>query len=164
MSEQGLINIDKINTILLQLEEEFASQNDERNALKIIRCVYENLIERCPTIDPETLPIVQELREKLAQYKQGAHPGDAVWVVEHDEDGVTCELSQYIYVATVVDKVIVSPSINGSDDISEIMDYHAEQTVEEYSCDLAVYPACDCFMRRDDALAVLEEGYVNEPV
>lgn len=51
--------------------------NNENGVVRIPEFVVEKCIGR-PTIDPETLPIVQELREKLARYEQAEQEGRLV--------------------------------------------------------------------------------------
>lgn len=42
------------------------------------------LIDNVPTIDPETLPIVRELREKLARYEKAEKEGRMMIIPKND--------------------------------------------------------------------------------
>ena len=72
-------------------------------------------------------------------------PGQEVWVVERDEDGNACDVAGYVYMATVKHAVILTSYINDLDELSDLLDYHIEETQNDYDTHLAVYPACDCY-------------------
>ena len=81
--------------------------------------------------------------------------GAEVWAVERDESGVACEVSGYMFLAEVAGFVIASSYINGTKHIEGILAYHAQETVENYDTDLAVFPAKDCWPTREAAHAAL---------
>ncbi len=87
-------------------------------------------------------------------------PGTEVWVLERDEDGTSCEVSGYMFLAEVCDFVIASSYINGMEHIEGILAYHAQKTVENYDTNLVVFPAVDCFTTKEAAFAErdLERG------
>ena len=55
------------------------------SAGKVMIYVLDKILHAQPTIDPETLPIVQELREKLEQYEQTKR---AYWEFREIRNGV----------------------------------------------------------------------------
>lgn len=72
-------------------------------------------------------------------------PGDEVWVVERDEAGIATDVSGFLFLAEVKNAIIVTPRVYGCDGVEEILDYHIQQTAEDYDTDLSVYPAKDCY-------------------
>lgn len=82
-------------------------------------------------------------------------PGEPVYVVERDEDGNACETSGYMFLAKSADAVILSPYINDLDTLEETLEYHIEQTAEDYDTHLAVFPAADCYENLDLATKAL---------
>lgn len=91
--------------------------------------------------------------------------GDCVYVLERDECGTACDVSGYMFLAEVGGRVIVTPYINDMDDLNGILEYHVEETAENYDTDLAVFPAEDCWPTQEAAHAALteEKGEDNEP-
>lgn len=85
------------------------------------------------------------------------NPGDDIWVVERDEEGEIVDFSGNVFVCKVNEYCIVSPYINGSSDIDYILSEQAAQTVMEYNGDFSIYPACDCYMTREEAEAKVNE-------
>ena len=90
MSEQGLIYV---NPVYDQLNEIIQNCMDE-NTLKstmiacVIRGIKNEVLDIQPTIDPETLPIVQELREELEKRLAVVH---AHWIDDSGErDTAVC--------------------------------------------------------------------------
>lgn len=90
------------------------------------------------------------------------NPGDAVWVVERDEDGEAYDVSGFIFAAKVGDAAIVTPRVYGCDDLEEIMAYHAKQTAQDWNTDLAVFPVEDCYENKRDALVALSDEEPEE--
>lgn len=89
--------------------------------------------------------------------------GDKVWIMERDACGDPYDVSGYIFLTECLDYVIVSPSINGSDDIRDIVECHAEETTENYYSELPVFPAVDCYASREEAeKALAEQGGGDE--
>lgn len=85
-------------------------------------------------------------------------PGERVYVVERDEAGNACEVSGYMYLAKAADAVILSPYINDLETLEETLEYHIEQTAEEYDTHLAVFPAADCYATHPQAeMALITE-------
>ncbi len=83
--------------------------------------------------------------------------GDEVFILERDEEGVACDVSGYMFLAEVGGRVIVTAYINNMDDLDGILEYHVEETAENYDTDLAVFPAEDCYATREAAHAALRE-------
>lgn len=144
--------------------------------------MIEDCLDGIPTIDPETLPIVRQLMEKLANYnilgdcdldhlrelvkadKAGRvcmthyKPGQKVWIVERFEDGEPDCVSGYVFVGEVCGAVIVHPFIGGCGDLDTIVQDCIDETNVDYSCDLEMYPAADCY----DTLGLAEEALAKE--
>lgn len=85
-------------------------------------------------------------------------PGMAVWCLERDEDRNACDVSGYVYLATVAGAVIVTPYINDLEELRDLVNYHIDRTAEEYETSLAVFPAHDCYPAKNLA----EEAMANE--
>lgn len=85
-------------------------------------------------------------------------PGHEVWVVERDEAGNPCEVTGYVYLATVGHAVILTAYIDDLEELGDLLDYHIEQTYEDYDTHLAVFPACDCYPNRLAARCALNTG------
>ena len=94
--------------------------------------------------------------------KQKFNPGEAVWIVERDEDGNACETSGYMFLAEVADAVIVTSYINDLESLEETIAYHIEQTAEDYDTHLSVFPAADCYADREEAKAALKTETCEE--
>ena len=82
-------------------------------------------------------------------------PGQEVWVVERDEYGDACEVAGYVYLATVAHAVILTNYINDLDELTDLLDYHIEETQNEYDTHLSVLPACDCYPNKMAARCAL---------
>ncbi len=89
--------------------------------------------------------------ECFKNYHRGLTPGEEVWVVERDEDGNACEYSGYVFLAEVAGAVILTSYINDLEDLEDLLEYHIEQTAEDYDTHLAVFPASDCYTSREEA-------------
>lgn len=88
-------------------------------------------------------------------------PGTQVYVIERDEDGNACEISGYVYLAKAADAVILSSRIYGLETLEETLQYHIEQTAEDYDTHLDVFPAADCYAthpKAEMALILETEG------
>ena len=89
------------------------------------------------------------------------NPGEDCWVVER-EDGEPYDVSCYMFLALVNDYVILSPFINDIEDINETMEYLARETMEDYSSDLSVFPASNCYANREDAENALDANSADD--
>ena len=83
-------------------------------------------------------------------------PGGEVWIVERDEDGNACEVSGYVFLAEVADAVILTPYVNDLEDLDDLLDYHIEETRNNYDTDLVVCHAYDCYNSQEAAEAALK--------
>lgn len=83
-------------------------------------------------------------------------PGREVWVVERDESGNACEVSGFVLLAKVSGAVILTPYICDMTELEELLEYHIEETRENYDTDLSVYPLYDCYTSKEAAKAALE--------
>lgn len=88
--------------------------------------------------------------------EQKAIPGNDVWIVERDVYGQAYDVSGFMFLAQVGDYVILSAFINDLDDLGSTMTFHAGETVDNYDTPLAVFPAADCYLTREEAEAALE--------
>lgn len=109
-----------------------------------------------PPNDPLTL---EELREKDGRLvvQKPLIPGDTVWVIERDECEEPIEISGYMFFAFVGRAAIVSSFINDSETLDETVEYHIEETLNNYDTDLSVFPKNDCYLTRDAAKAALKK-------
>ena len=84
-------------------------------------------------------------------------PGAEVWVLERDEDGTPYDIFRYMFLASAGESVIVSPYINGTEDLEDILAYREQETAEGFNTELAVFPVEDCFTTREAAFAARVE-------
>lgn len=104
---------------------------------------------------------LDELREIIQAKREGRcvvqkfAPGSEVWVVERDEDGEATEVSGVVFVVSVSDVAIVSPSINDCSDLDFILGDFVEETARSFSGDFSGYPLSDCYKSHEDAKAAL---------
>lgn len=87
-------------------------------------------------------------------------PGQTIYVIERDEYAYPTEVSGYMFLAQNDYVAIVTPFIDDIEQLEETLEYLVSQTVENYDCNLPVFPLEDCYATRDDALASLSK----EPV
>lgn len=92
----------------------------------------------------------------------GFAKGSEVWVLERDEDRVPCSVCGYMFLAQVGKYAIVTGWINDLDDVDEILEYHVEETWNNYDTDLAVFWMKDCYATQEEAHAVLGEASLCE--
>lgn len=78
-------------------------------------------------------------------------PGQEIYVVERDEDGAACDVSGYMFLAEVAGAAILTSYINDLETLEETLDYHIEETADNYDTDLVVFPVDDCYADRDAA-------------
>lgn len=98
--------------------------------------------------------LAQADRERRCVVQKFA-PGSEVWVVDRDEDGEATEVSGVVFVVSVSDVAIVSPSINGCSDLDFILGDFVEETASSFSGDFSGYPLSDCYKSHEDAEAAL---------
>ena len=111
----------------------------------------------CKLYGPEPTEAVKAcLADQFKNYNRGLTPGEEVWVVERDECGNACEFTGYVLLAEVAGAVILTPYINDIEDLDGLLEYHIEQTAENYDTDLAVFPASDCYGTKEEAKNALE--------
>lgn len=77
--------------------------------------------------------------------------GDGIWVVE--EDDITC----YMFLAKSKGCVIATSWINDYD-VNETIEYHIDETRDNFDTGLAVFPENICFATREEAEQALEGG------
>ena len=100
----------------------------------------------------------EDLEEQGRLLEQQYNAGDWVYVIERDVLGEACEVSGYIFIASCRDAVIVSPRVNGSDDVDDLLKHQITETAMEYNGDLSVFPKDDCYSTKEEAEAKLAEG------
>lgn len=98
-----------------------------------------------------------EFKNYKTEQPQEFTPGQSVYVVERDECGNACETTGYMFLAKSADAVILSSYINDMETLEETLQYHIEQTAEDYDTHLAVFPASDCYQTLAQANAALAE-------
>ena len=90
------------------------------------------------------------------------NPGDECWVVQRDDCGNACEVGGLVFLAEVCDAAITTTYINDYDQLEDLIQYHIEETAENYDTELQVYPIEDCYHTRDEAHRALEEESEDE--
>lgn len=86
--------------------------------------------------------------------------GQEVWVVER-EDGEVVDVSCVLFLAKSKGCIIASAWINDYD-FDEIIDYHIEETADNFDTDLKLYPIDDCFNTREEAEQALRTPQNDE--
>lgn len=81
--------------------------------------------------------------------------GEVIWVLERDGDEV-CDTVGVIYLATVGNFVITCPQFYGLDTLQDVMEQFVEETQDNSSLDMSVYPLCDCFETLEEATEEFE--------
>ena len=81
--------------------------------------------------------------------------GDEVWVIDY-EDGEPVDVSCVIFLATAENFIIATAFINDYD-IDETIEYHIDETQENFDTDLKVYQKRDCFSTCEEAEKALKE-------
>lgn len=82
-------------------------------------------------------------------------PGNIVWALERDRTGAAVDFSGYMFLAQTRGSVIVTPFVNDMEDVRDTLDYLEKDTRLNDYVDLAVFPASDCFLTREEAEAAL---------
>lgn len=81
-------------------------------------------------------------------------PGNAVWVIERDEEGAAVDVSGYLFLGYTQDALIVTPFISDLATIEGTVQYHINETILHYDTDLCVFPEKDCFYKYEEAHTV----------
>ena len=81
--------------------------------------------------------------------------GDEVWVIDY-EDGEPIDVSSVMFLASAENFVVATAFIDDYD-IVETIEYHIDETQENFDTDLKVYPKHDCFLSREEAQKALAE-------
>lgn len=84
-------------------------------------------------------------------------PGDTIWIIERDEYEEPIEISWYMFFAFVGRAAIVSSFINDSETLDETVEYHIDETMNNFDTDLSVFPKNDCYLTREEAEAALKK-------
>lgn len=78
--------------------------------------------------------------------------GSDVWIVERDEECEAVEVTCFMFLAKAEDYVICSSFVLGHDySANTTLEYHANETRENYDTQLCVFPAEDCYETREEA-------------
>lgn len=126
------------------------------NELAEVACALTKLRQYQEIGAPDHLREMVQAEKDRRLVVQKATPGNNVWVVERGEIGEPYDVSGYMFLAQVGDYVILSAYINDLDDLGSTMTYHAEETADNYDTSLAVFPAADCYLSREEADAALK--------
>lgn len=89
-------------------------------------------------------------------------PGADVYVVERDDRGVAVDFSGYMFLAVAGHAVICTPFINDLETLEETLDYHIQETAEDYDTALVVVPVEDCYSTQYGAKEALKEEMEEE--
>ena len=88
--------------------------------------------------------------------RQKFNPGEAVWIVERNEEGDAFDVTGFLFLAEVADTAIVTPKVTGCYTLEDIMAYHSQETALGGDASfLAVFPTKDCYLYRCEAEDVL---------
>lgn len=86
--------------------------------------------------------------------------GGEIWVIDR-EDGEAVDISCIQFLAKSKGCIIGTAWINDFD-IDETIEYHINETQENFDCELKVYPDEDCFTTKEEAEAKLKERTNND--
>ena len=86
-------------------------------------------------------------------------PGDEVWVIEREpDDGNPVDVCGYMFLAQSNDYAICCAEVmHIGDDVDKTLDYHAQETRENYDTNLAVFPIYDCYTCKENADTAMSE-------
>ena len=84
-------------------------------------------------------------------------PGNIVWALERDRKGNVVDFSGYMFLAQTRGSVIVTPFVNDMEDVRDTLDYLEKDTRRNHYADLAVFPARDIYLTREEAEEKLRE-------
>lgn len=101
--------------------------------------------------DDYDLSQIQALGTASAQEGPLFEVGGDCWIIERGENGEPEEISCYNFVAAIPGYVIVTPTLNGSDDMDYIMSDMVEETANGGQGYLAVFPEKDAFPTKEAA-------------
>ncbi|MGN0451070.1 MAG: hypothetical protein ACI4FN_02985, partial [Acutalibacteraceae bacterium] len=85
--------------------------------------------------------------------------GEGIWVIDR-EDGEAVDISRVMFLAKSKGCIIATPWINDFD-IDETIEFHINETQNNFETDLEVYPDEDCFLAREEAEKALERSKGN---
>lgn len=85
--------------------------------------------------------------------------GDEIWVIDR-EDGEAVDISCIQFLAKSKGCIIGTSWINDLD-IDETIEYHINETQENFDCELKVYPDEDCFLTKEEAENALKGSVDN---
>ncbi len=81
--------------------------------------------------------------------------GDEIWVIDR-EDGEAVDISCVMFLAKSKGCIIATSWINDYD-LDETLEFHINETQNNFDTDLKVYPDEDCFLTKEEAQAKLKE-------
>lgn len=112
----------------------------------------------------DPLAAIEQVRELAAEYnrRNPFEPGQNIFVVERDENGDPYDAAGYMYIGSAAGCIIVSPYINDIERLDLTMAELAEETAEDYSCSLSVFPEDDCFGTLEEAQQMIQDGAETE--
>lgn len=126
-------------------------------------CLHGREVFKCLAAYEDAMPL--ERAQELAKAEKDGRmvvqkppiPGDTIWIIERDECEEPIEISGYMFFAFVGRAAIVSSFINDSETLEETVEYHIEETLNNFDTDLSVFPKNDCYLTREEAEAALEK-------
>lgn len=81
--------------------------------------------------------------------------GEEIWVIDY-EDGEAVDISCVMFLAKSKGCIIATSWINDYD-LDETIDFHINETQNNFDTDLKVYPDEDCFATKEEAEQALKE-------
>lgn len=81
--------------------------------------------------------------------------GDEIWVIDR-EDGEAVDISCVMFLAKSKGCIIATSWINDYD-LDETLEFHINETQNNFDTDLKVYPDEDCFLTKEEAEQALKE-------
>ena len=81
--------------------------------------------------------------------------GDEIWVIDR-EDGEAVDISCVQFLAKSKGCIIATSWINDYN-LDETLEFHINETQNNFDTDLKVYPDEDCFLTKEEAEKVLKE-------
>ena len=80
-------------------------------------------------------------------------PGQTIYVIVRDEYTCPTEVSGYMFLAQNAYVAIVTPFIDDMEELEETLEYLVNETVQNYDCNLSVFPLEDCYVTLEEAEA-----------
>ncbi len=139
-----------------RLVDRLAAYEDTGLEPEEIEGPYDNLKAHLFDVEADLKAYQQAEAEGRLQVSPCA-PGAVVWALERDRTGAAVDFSGHMFLSQSRGSVIVSSFVYGLEGVRDTLDYLEKDTRLNDYVDLAVFPASDCYLTREEAEAALKK-------